>query len=70
MNNFISGFISGFAVGFFLMVLISVILGILAILSLTMEASDLPTPWFGQRHSKTKLASVFQQFRAIKRWLK
>lgn len=42
MNNFISGFACGFGMGFFLAAIIAVILGVLSVLSLTMDASDLP----------------------------
>ncbi len=42
MNQFITGFACGFSVGFFLAAIIAVIVGVLAVLSLTMDASDLP----------------------------
>jgi hypothetical protein len=42
MNNFITGFACGFSLGFFLAAIIAIILGVLAVLSLTMNASDLP----------------------------
>lgn len=70
MNNFVSGFLSGFTFGFLLMAIISVIIGILAVLSLTMDASDLPRPWFGQRLFNTRLSLIFKQVRSIKRWLR
>lgn len=70
MSNFVSGFISGFAVGFFVMVIISIIFGILAIISLTMEASDLPRPWFSQHPFNTRISLALQSLRAMKRWLR
>jgi hypothetical protein len=42
MNPFISGFVFGFSLGLLLTAIIATILGILAVLSLTMDASDLP----------------------------
>lgn len=42
MNNFIPGFVCGFGIGFFLAAIIAIILGVLSVLSLTMDASDLP----------------------------
>ncbi|MEO8892181.1 MAG: hypothetical protein ABI417_11715 [Coleofasciculaceae cyanobacterium] len=42
MDNFISGFVCGFGIGFFFAAIIAVILGVLSVLSLTMDASDLP----------------------------
>jgi hypothetical protein len=66
MNNFIAGFISGFTVGFLLMVIISIILGILAVLSLTMQASDLPSISLGQHPLKARLSLVLKPVRAIK----
>ncbi len=42
MNNFIPGFVCGFGIGFFLAAIIALILGVLSVLSLTMNASDLP----------------------------
>ena len=43
MNHFIIVFVCGFSMGFFLAAIIAVILGVLAVLSLTMDASDLPS---------------------------
>lgn len=42
MNTFITGLIFGFTLGFLVSTVIAVILGGLAVLSLTMDASDLP----------------------------
>jgi hypothetical protein len=42
MNHFLAGFVSGFTIGFLVAAIIAVILVVLAVLSLTMDASDLP----------------------------
>lgn len=42
MSHFFSGFICGFTFGFFMTAMISALVGVLAVLSLTMDASDLP----------------------------
>jgi hypothetical protein len=42
MNLFFSGFFCGFTLGLLLSATIAVIIGVLAVLSLTMDASDLP----------------------------
>lgn len=57
MDNFISGFVCGFGMGFFLTVIIAVILGVLSVLSLTMDASDLP-----RRNSSRVVANRQRRF--------
>lgn len=57
MNNFISGFVCGFGMGFFLAAIIAVTLGVLSVLSLTMDASDLP-----KRNSKRLVANRRRRF--------
>jgi len=42
MNLFFTGFFCGFTLGLVLTAIVSAILGLLAVLSLTMDASDLP----------------------------
>jgi len=42
MNHFLPGFVCGFTLGFFMTAIISTLMGVLAVLSLTMDASDLP----------------------------
>jgi ABC-type nitrate/sulfonate/bicarbonate transport system permease component len=42
MNYFLAGFACGFTLGFLLAAIIAILLGVLAVLSLTMDASDLP----------------------------
>jgi hypothetical protein len=42
MNSFITGLVFGFTLGFLATTIIAIILGGLAVLSLTMDASDLP----------------------------
>jgi hypothetical protein len=42
MNPFLAGLVFGFTLGVLVAAIISVILGVLAVLSLTMDASDLP----------------------------
>jgi hypothetical protein len=42
MHHFFSGFVCGFTLGFFMTAIICAFLGVLAVLSLTMDASDLP----------------------------
>lgn len=57
MNNFIPGFVCGFGMGFFLAAIIAVILGVLSVLSLTMDASDLPS-----RNSQKLVANRQRRF--------
>jgi hypothetical protein len=57
MNNFIPGFVCGFGMGFFLAAIIAVILGVLSVLSLTMDASDLP-----RRNSQRLVANRRRRF--------
>lgn len=60
MNDFIAGLVCGFGIGFFLAAIIAVILGVLSVLSLTMDASDLP-----KRNSRRKLSFYNHQRRFV-----
>lgn len=55
MNHFLAGFVCGFTLGFLLAAIIAIILGVLAVLSLTMDASDLPKGWLRSAYKKLSL---------------
>jgi ABC-type nitrate/sulfonate/bicarbonate transport system permease component len=55
MNYFLAGFACGFTLGFLLAAIIAILLGVLAVLSLTMDASDLPKNWLRSASKKLSL---------------